>query len=239
MTRRSSHVTVLVFSLAVAAAGCGKKDEDKGGKSKGKDKGKTSKNVDKDNDKGKSGSSAGWDEATYKKMSETKVDGFELQPGARATKNMANLYYKGAKANAKEMVPFVAVTLMKCPIRCMDLEVDKAKANQNLKMNLPKIHKDNPKLVWDVFEIDFGGKKGLGIYNRSFMKTADGKGTATANGLMAFYHNGKHIIQFNVSARGAKEHKSAKDEKELEEMMSKDEMVAAAKAVFAGFAGNF
>lgn len=239
MTRRIAHVAVMVCSL-VLAAGCGKKDDDKGSKAKGNDKGKSAKvdgkAKDKDKDKGKSG---GWDEAAYKKMSETKLDGFELQPGARATKSMANIYYKGSKPNAKEMVPFVSVMLMKCPMRCMDLAVDKAKANQNLKMNLPSIHKNNPKLVWDAFELDFGGKKGLGIYHRSFMPTADGKGTASAHGLMAFYHNGTYVIHLTISARGAKGYKSAKDEKELEEQMSKDEMVAAARAVFGGFAGNF
>lgn len=224
----SKLLSVASVVALVCALGCSKKDKNN---SKNKANDKTGA---KTKSKG-----SGFTAETYKQMATTKIDGYQLDKGAMANKSMVRVGYKGTKANAAGYIPYATVMVMKCPIRCMDLSVDKVKANQNLKSALPKVHKDNPKLVWEVDPIDFGGgKKGVSIYSRSYIKTGKG-GTAAAHGLKAIYHNGTYMIQIEVVPRGAKGFKMPSSDEEQKAQMSKADMVATAKAIFAGFAKYF
>jgi len=224
----SKLLSIASVVALVCALGCSKKDKDNSKKNTNNKTGATT-----GTSKG-----SGFTAETYKQMATAKIDGYQLDRGAMANKTMVRVGYKG-NANAAGYLPYVTLMIMKCPIRCMDLSVDKVKANQTLKSALPKVHKDNPKLVWEVDPIDFGGgKKGVSIYSRSFIKTGKG-GTAAAHGLKAIYHNGTYMIQIEVVPRGAKGFKMPKDEAEQKAQMSKADMVTTAKAIFAGFAKYF
>jgi hypothetical protein len=220
--KRFTWLLIAVFALTMSAA-CGGKKEDKGGK-----KGGTAEKGDKGGKKG--GGGATIDEAKAKELAAIEVAGFK-SGGARATKTMAMPSYDAEAANEKGKKIHVDVMAQGC-VACMPLDVEKWKANPNLKSMLPKIHKDNPDLVWEVEEIEAAGLKGISIYKRSFASSNEGKTKGTAHGVQVHYHNGVNQLVLTVSARGGGMANSAE---ELAASVSKDEFVAAAKKFLEAF----
>lgn len=219
--KRLTWLLIAVFALSLSAA-CGGKKEDKGGKKTG--------TAEQGGGGDKKGGGAEIDEAKAKELATIDVPGF-TRTSDRATKTMAMPSYdaEAAKENGKKA--HVDVMAQGC-VACMPLDVEKWKANENLKSMLPKIHKDNPDLVWEVEEIEAGGVKGIAIYKRSFSASEDGKTKGAAHGVQVHYHNGVNQLVLTVSARGGGMASSAE---ELAAEFTKEEFLDAAKKFLAAF----
>jgi len=219
--KRFTWLLIAAFALTMSAA-CGGKKDDKGGKKAG-----TAAKGDK---AGKKGGGAKIDEARAKELAVIDVAGF-VRGGDRATKTMAMPSYDAEAANEKGKKIHVDVMAQGC-MMCMPLDVDKWKSNENLKSMLPKIHKDNPDLVWEVEGIEAAGLKGISIYKRSFASSNEGKSRGTAHGIQVHYHNGVNQLVLTVSARGGG---MADSTEALAAEVSKDEFMAAAKKFLEAF----
>ena len=121
------------------------------------------------------------------------------------------------------------ITIGPCAF-CQKLVLADWQKNDNLKSMLPRIHIDNPAAVWDVGELDLGGKKGIYTYSLSLV------GNASSNGLTVYYNNGTNNIMMMMYAHGGP---SATKPEELSAWASKDDFIAAAKQLFAPYASNF
>ncbi len=213
---------IATFALTMAACG-GKKDDEnnKGGK------GKTPSG-----DKADKGGAA-IDEARAAELGAVDVPGFKRHEKAGpGMKTVAMSTYEQEAANANSRKAFVMVNAQKC-MMCQPMDVDKWKANENLKMMLSKAHKENPNLVWEVGTLEAGGKTAITVYSRSFVQMNEGKTTLTANGIDVHYNNGTNQLVMQISVRGGP---PAKSEEELETLYTKDEMLAVAKTFVETFA---
>ena len=215
--KKLTWLLVTTLTLALAACGGEKKDSDKGGKTGSGDKG----------DKG----GGEIDEAKAAALNKLDVPGFKRLEGGMVMKGMANPVYEQETANATGNKAVVMVNAQPC-MMCVPLTVAEWKANENLKSMLPRIHIDNPKLIWEVEEIEAGGKKGISIYHFSFVAEESGK--ATAHGLMVQYHNGVNQLALRISGRGT----WPETEEDLKAAYTKDEMMAVAKTFLAAFAAK-
>lgn len=113
---------------------------------------------------------------------------------------------------------------------CQKMVLADWQKNDNLKSMLPRIHIDNPAAVWEVGELDLGGKKGIYTYSLSLV------GNASSNGLTVYYNNGTNNIMMVMYAHNGP---SATKPEELSAWASKDDFIAAAKQLFAPYASNF
>lgn len=220
--KRLNWLLIAVFAVSLAAA-CGGKKEEKGEKKTG-----TAEKGGGGEQKG--GGGATIDEAKAKELAALDVPGFK-RISDRATKTMAMPSFEAEAANDKGKKAYVDVIAQGC-VACMPLDVDKWKANENLKSMLPRIHIDNPELVWDVEAIEADGTKGIAIYKRSFVASEDGKSKGAAHGVQVHYHNGVNQLVVTVSARGGSMANSAE---ELAAEFTKEEFLDAAKKFLAAF----
>ncbi len=171
--------------------------------------------------------------------SQVAVPGFKQMSG-KVAKAGAMSTYQQEKKTAGGATLQVRVTFSPCaPSTCESLEPDASRDHMRLRRHLNRKHASNPKLVWDAGHIDFaGGRKGLYLYTRSYMEEKQGGGTRrlTAHFFQAWYHDGKHLIDFAVDIRGGKRVTSDAD---LAAQMTKDEATKAVQAIFTSFQGAF
>ncbi|MBL9085863.1 MAG: hypothetical protein JNM10_01860 [Planctomycetia bacterium] len=165
-----------------------------------------------------------------------EVPGFR-RTSQRSGKSNAVVTFEGTTANARGFRPTVQVIVEHCMF-CAKLDVAAWRANEHLKRTLSTVHLENPALVFEVDALDLGGRTGIGVYKESFVATKNATGTtrSSAHGLQAWFNDGTHQAMLEVSARGP----ALPDSLEaVRESMSRAEMEAAARAVFAAFADVF
>lgn len=169
-------------------------------------------------------------------LSKTEVAGFK-RTSERSSKANANMTFEGTTPNAQGFHPFAMVLLEHC-VFCSKLDLAEWRANPNLKRMLATAHVENPALVFQVDEIDLGGRKGIAIYKESFVETKNASGTSksASHGLQVWFNDGAHQVMIEVSPRGAEMPGSLEA---LRTSMSRAEMETAAKALFAAFAPVF
>ncbi len=210
MTTKISTLLALVFALTTGLS-CSSKKE-KGG-SKGEGKAKTKK----------------WAKADFARLSKLQIPGLTLIPSP-IKPPIGTLNYYAGKKNTKGVFPSVSVLMqgcMGCSLKKMgDLAAWK-KMLPSLNMTLSKAEKDDPKLVNELKEMDLRGIKAMTLYTKSFVKTKNGK--RSHHSLDVYYNNGVNEVKISVSAK-TKPFKMVNSLKELEEAMTKTEMVKAASA---------
>ncbi len=219
---RLALLLVVGLSVGLSAACSGGKQDEGSGNSR-----RTA--VERGRSEGKGGGAA-IDEARARELSSIDVPGF-TRTSSRATKTMALPSYEADTAAASGKRAHVDVMAQAC-VACLPMDVDKWRANDNLKSSLPKIHKENPNLVWEVAEIEAGGIEAISIYKLSFASTDDGKSRGAAHGVRVHYNNGVNQLMLTVSARGGSMASSAE---ELAAQFSKEEFMAVAKKFLAAF----
>ncbi len=215
-------LSLLVLTWFVLTAGCGgSKENPKPGK---QEKAKT------DVKKG-GGQLDKWGEAQFKQLMNLTVDGFDSVPGGRASKGQATFYLQGKEKNQQGRYPFVMITVANC-FGCGMQPMEKTaweKKKDNLMMMLPKIHKENPALVFEIDELDIDGTRVITIFNLSFVKQESG--AAASSGLNLHYNNGKRMVTLMISSR-KKPFSMAKSLDELKQQYSKAEYIAVARQIF-------
>jgi hypothetical protein len=202
-------ITSIILSFVLAS--CGKKNQEK---VDGKSTKKTSK----------------WDKKDFERLSKLEIPGFKrLEQKTKSLMGVVS-YYTGKK-NAKGFHPFMWVILNEC-VFCSRKKMGDMKAwkkmQPNLNMMMSKSNKNNPNLVNKLEEMTLGNVKAMTLYTKSFVKT--GSSTTSHHGLDVFYNNGINEIIIKVTAR-SKPYKSRKSLKDVEESLTKDEMIKAATAM--------
>ncbi len=169
-------------------------------------------------------------------LSKTEIAGFQ-RTSERASKSNAMMTYEGTTPNAQGYRPTATVIIEPCAF-CARMDLAEWRANPNLKRMLSSAHLENPALVFQVDELDLGGRKAIAVYKESFVetKTASGTSRSTAHGLDVWFNDGVHQVLIQVSPRGKTRAGSAE---ELRASLSRAEMEAAARALFAPFAEVF
>lgn len=172
--------------------------------------------------------------------SQVEVPGFE-QTSGKVTGAGAVSSYRQIARTAGGATLQVRVTLAPCePATCEALEPDPSRDAMRLRRHLNRKHASNPKLVWDAGHVLFaGGRKGLYLYTRSYMEQQqEGGGTQrlTAHFFQAWYHDGEHLIDFAVEARGSTRVTSDAD---LTKQMTPHDAKRAVQAIFAAYEGAF
>lgn len=164
------------------------------------------------------------------------VPGFR-RTSQRSGKSNAVVTFEGTTPNAQGFRPVVQVVLEHCTF-CAALDVATWRANDNLRRTLSSVHLENPALVFEVDALDLLGHAGIGVWKESFVETKRASGTtrSSAHGLAAWFNDGVHQLMIDVSARGPALPGSLE---ELRRSMGRDEMEAAARAVFAAYADLF
>lgn len=170
-------------------------------------------------------------EAEYKAFGEAfKVEGFEPQAPASVSKMGARVQL-AAKPRDNGVKVQLEVAYSACDsFICPKLDLASVKANQdNLKRNLPTMALENPDLVHEIFEMEVGGEKVVGIYtlHLTARKTPDG-GTSksSANSVDLTWHDGTQLV--TVKARATDW--GAENQAQLAERTPRAELEAAAKA---------
>lgn len=211
MRIRITWFLALSLIAAVALAGCGDDDDD-GGESNGP-----------------------WSQADLERLRASTVPGY-TSDGGRMLGTVAVVDYASPE-DADGTSLHVTVRLDDCdPFSCYDLATPIGPTElDNLKSNLPRVHIDNPDLVFQHGRFELApGYEGFSFYSRSFVKTEGGR--SSAHGLDVIYHDGQNNIGLKVFARGQG---SPESEADLLAEMTEQEAGAAAREVFAAFAGEF
>ena len=220
--KRSTLLLIAGLAVSLPVACSGEKTKAGGERSSGaRQKGPTDRGGD---------AVAAIDEVRAKELASIDVPEF-TRTSSRATKTMALPSYQADAAFASGKRAHVDVMAQAC-VACMPMDVDKWRANENLKSSLPKIHKENPNLVWEVEEIEAGGIEAISIYKLSFASTDEGRSRGAAHGVRVHYNNGVNQLMLTVSARGGRLANSAE---ELAAQFSKEEFMAVAKKFLAVF----
>ncbi len=247
--RQLCIIKICMLSLGVVfVSGCNKKEEkstEESAEKKAEEDKKSGKQTnEKTNEKVKGKSSQEKTKLTkesLEKLMETEVDGFQKQPGDQITKvmgiPMASTYFKGTEGNKNDMTAFVQLRIHGCG-HCPELSASTFEGEKALfeKMMLSKAHKENPHAVFEIKDDTIAGKKVVTIYRLSFVVSEDGRSRSSMHGFSVYHHNGENMLHVNVSARGFKGFKSAKDLDELKSLFTREEMKAAATEFVKAFA---
>jgi hypothetical protein len=169
-------------------------------------------------------------DARFAELSDRDVDGFK-RTVVKAAKSLV-VTFESEKANDKGVKTYVIATIENCFL-CQPMDVAAWKENKNLRGMLSSVAAGDPGLVFDVHELDLGTKKGIGIYKASFVSA--GGSTASTHGYQAWFNDGANQILIDVSPRGL----YPKSREEMLAGISRDDMAAVAKAVFAVYASEF
>ena len=166
------------------------------------------------------------------------IDGFERRSG-QVAHGKAQVVYQSREANASGVKASVWLAVGPCSL-CFEMELAEWRARaDNLKRDLPRVHIDNPALVFDIDEREVAGKKLVTIYSLSFVEQerSDGrKNPLSSHRLVAFHHDGVNEITLRISGRATRSPSSLE---ELRTRFTKEEMLAALDAVLSKFAGAF
>lgn len=217
------HIGILAAAAALALAGCGDKQGEGGGA------------ADKRN-QANGGAGKAIDEATAKAIAETRIEGFEAQ-ASPPQKTSATVYYTSNEELPSGQKVGVSATVQKCEL-CQKMDVAAWKANDNLKSMLSKASIEDPELVWEVDEVDLGGKKGIYTYALAWSESEDGKSRGGANGYNIWYNDGTNQIWMQTGCRGGFG-PDVTDEASYEASCPREKQLEAARQVFAGFAKYF
>jgi len=224
MRKFISGIAMLALTASLGTTACKKKSEEQGGGGGGGAAQASGKKA--------------IDEAQANELVKTEVPGFEVSmPNVMGS--FASMWLQGTEANAGGFVASAQVSIQEC-MACQPMKLDVWQKNaENLKAMLPRIHIDNPALVWEMFEIPLDDTHtAIGVYSASMVKEENSK--ASALGLDVFYNDGTNMMTIQVSARPKEGGPgSADDLAGLQAQMTKDEFVAAAKKIFAPFASTF
>ena len=173
------------------------------------------------------------DKARVEKLVETEVEGFE-RGHTNVMGSLATIFYTATEANAHGRTANVQLTVGGCT-GCLPMEAAAFEGRkENLMMMLSKAHKENPDLVFEIAEADFDGRKVIFTHSLSYVErtTEHGTSRSTSNGVNVFHNNGVNQLLLQVSGRG-KGMASSIDE--LRTQFTREEMLAAARKVFAAF----
>jgi len=218
---RYAWLLIGLFAASVVAACSGRKEE-AGNESAGTEA--------SGGRPGAAAASARIDEARARELASIDVPGFR-RIGDRATRTMAMPSYEAEVADDNGKRAHVDVVAKSC-VGCLPMDVHKWRVNENLKSVLPKIHKDNPDLVWEVEGIEAGGLEGISIYERSFVTADAPKPGDSRHGVIVHYNNGVNQLTLTVTLRGGAPANSAA---ELAAEISKEALEEVARKFLAVF----
>jgi len=145
--------------------------------------------------------------------------------------------FEGTTPNAQGYRLLAHVIVEHCTF-CAKPDVAAWRANPNLRRTLPSAHLENPALVFEVDGLELAGRTGLAVYKESFVVTTNASGTtrAAAHGIIVWLSDGVHQLVIDVFGRGPARPGSIE---EMRASLSRGEMEAAARAVFAAYADVF
>lgn len=226
------RISILAAAAALALAGCGDKkdggDKGGGGEATGEPAGGET-----------AGGGKAIDEAAAKAISETQIEGFEVQ-ALPPKKDSAAVYYTTTEALESGQKIKVSAHLTKC-MMCQKMDLAAWQANENLKGTLSKAAKEDPELVWEVEEVDLGGKTGIYTYKLAYSELepeGGGKSRMASNSHMIWHNDGTNEIMMDISCVGSLP-QTVTDEESLKASCPPEKQLEAAKTVFAAFATYF
>ena len=146
----------------------------------------------------------------------------------------ATPWYESARADARGATIAVVVRFAAC-LACQPLDVEAWRAHvDELKQVLPKANRDDPRLVFDLHEVDLGGRRGIALYKLSVVD----EGRSVVHGMTVWWHDGRDEIVLDVTARGGSAAPPASAE-DAEARATRADLARAAAAVFDAFAPAF
>ncbi len=164
-------------------------------------------------------------------ISRHEIDGFVRVRG-NVSRGVASAYYEADSANDQGVTISVMVSAKRCAI-CRETNADEWREDRSsLLSRLPRVHAENPDLVFEIDEISVAGKTAIVTYERSYL--ANTRATSTAHALTLYYNNRVNQVVLFVSATGI--NSTIASSADLEAALSKDEMAAAAESIFAEIA---
>jgi hypothetical protein len=163
------------------------------------------------------------------------VPGF-VRRGERATAAAAIPWYEAREESSPGWRIVAVVTFGACePCKPLDLSTWRSHEAQ-LRGVLPPEHREDPSLVFDLFEIDLGGRRGVALFKRSLLRGRGPGGAASVvHGLTAWWNDGREEVSVDLTARGPAG-AAAESPADLDARASRDDFVRAAQAVFSAFA---
>lgn len=185
---------------------------------------------------GESSGAAQWDEAKFKKIAATSIDGFEVKKSRMPPrKDMANVNYVRTQKNAAGNQVKVVATSQGC-MMCQKMDLAEWKANKHLRKGTENSKVvGSPGHVWELFEIEFGkDQKAMATYDLGYFKKD--KSTFYSNGMKVFYNDGTNMVTLTVGLSGFMQGQSVD---ELKKNLSKQEMVDASKKVLTALHSHF
>jgi hypothetical protein len=173
-------------------------------------------------------------------IARTEVPGFERR-GERATAAAATPWYEAVAETSPGWRVVAVVTFGPCD-PCKPLDVATWQRHEaDLRGVLPAEHRADPALVFDLFEVDLEGRRGIALYKRSLL-AARGDGVTDAasvvHGLTAWWNDGRDEVSIDLTVRGPKD-APARTTADLDARASRFDLVRAAQEVFAAFAPAF
>ena len=219
ITRNILPIAVLFFfALTVFSGGCGDSSQDSTEKLK-----EEIKTIYKPQTR--------YSEKEFKELAAVKVEGFKTLASSKGTRSNAMMFLESQEKNTSNMFASVMVSINNC-FGCDMQKMDKdvwIKRKANLLLMLPRIHKENPDLVFEIDEMTIDSTRVITVYDLSYIKQE--RSTASSHSLQLFYNNGKIMLNITVSGR-SRPFSMSKSLEELKTRFTKDEMKAAARKVF-------
>lgn len=170
-------------------------------------------------------------------IAKTQIEGFEAVEGMGAGKPMMGqiVYRYSTPKDDKGVKVDAQVISGACNAgACQELSLaafEKRKDALPHTMMFTGGMKENPKLVHELAELDIDGKKTITAHVFSYSERKVGGGTSRSgtHRLIVYYHDGSNHLQIQMSVSGG----SLSTEESFKGARSKDDLIAAAKKVFA------
>lgn len=121
---------------------------------------------------------------------------------------------------------------------CSPMDVAVWRADPSLNKSTDPRHRENPAMVFDVYELDLSGKKGIAIFKESFLEwttPGGGRSTSVIQSLEVDVNDGKKRVYVYVHARSP----DARSAEALRKRASKADFEVVAKTIFAPYASSF
>jgi hypothetical protein len=165
-------------------------------------------------------------------ISEHEIDGFVRVRGTVA-RGIASAYYEADTANESGVTASVMVSAKRCAI-CRAMDASEWRDDRNaLLSRLPRVHAENPELVFEIEDLSVAGKSAVVTYERSYLTNT--RAAPIAHALTLYYNNGVNQVVLFVSPTGI-DTSSITSSADLEKALPKEAMAAAADRVFAELA---
>jgi hypothetical protein len=179
-------------------------------------------------------------EDVLKKLAVLDLPGYKRTVDGQMAAGSVGPWYVTNQANPSGIKIQAMVTVGNCPFKCIGFskEVFEQKKKQLPEwMMMPKAHRENPKLVYEIGQAEVAGTKVLTVYVFSYVEntTASGTSRSGSHHLALYYNDGIRQLRVEMSGKGV----FPKTEEELKTKITQAELMTSGSKVFEVFFKHF